>query len=123
MDKLDKVLGSEETLLPSSGFVASVMQRVHEEAVAPPPIPFPWKRAIPGMVVAAVVFLWVAVQGTRQVFDAAKSGFTSAALPHLQMPAWLPLNPQQAGWLAVSLALALASWIATQRLAGRSGLF
>jgi hypothetical protein len=37
--------GGEEELLPSSGFVASVMDRVRQEAALPAPIPFPWKRA------------------------------------------------------------------------------
>jgi len=35
------------------GFLASVMDRVREEAAAPPPIPFPWKRALPGMALVA----------------------------------------------------------------------
>jgi hypothetical protein len=52
--QLDSALLSEsDALLPSSGFTDSVMAAVREEAMAPPPIPFPWKRALPGM--AAVV--------------------------------------------------------------------
>jgi hypothetical protein len=46
---LDRIL-SEEEILPSSGFTASVMDAVRREAAAPPPIPFPWKRALPGLV-------------------------------------------------------------------------
>ena len=42
-NKLDRILTAEEELVPSSGFVASVMERVREEAAAPEPIPFPWK--------------------------------------------------------------------------------
>ena len=55
---MDRLLAAEEELVPSSGFLAAVMERVQEEAQAPPPIPFPWKRAIPGMVLAAGVLGW-----------------------------------------------------------------
>ncbi len=119
MDKLDVVLGSEEKLIPSSGFAAGVMQRVRDEAAASAPIPFPWKRAIPGFVVAAVVLGWAAVQMT----EAAKSAFRSMSMPQFQIPTWVPLDPQQAGWIAVGVALALVSWLGTRKLAGRSGLF
>ena len=52
--ELDRIL-SEIEILPSSGFTASVMEEVHREASAPPPIPFPWKRALPGITVAVAV--------------------------------------------------------------------
>ena len=52
---IDRILATEEDLVPSSGFLASVMERVHDEAAAPAPIPFPWKRAIPGMLLAVGV--------------------------------------------------------------------
>lgn len=115
MDNLDRVLESEEMLVPSSGFAGSVMRRVRDEAAAPPPIPFPWKRVIPGMAVAAGVLGWAAVQG----FEAVKNGLGSVTVPEFQIPAWLPWNPQQAGWVAVGLAIALVSWAGTRRLAGR----
>lgn len=55
-DSLDQVLLSEDTLLPSSGFAASVMDRIEAEAAAPAPIPFPWKRALPGAAVLLAGF-------------------------------------------------------------------
>ncbi len=57
-----------DSILPSSGFTASVMYAVQEEAAALPPIPFPWKRALPGLAVyAAVLGILVAacVHGLR----------------------------------------------------------
>lgn len=51
--ELDRIL-SETEILPSSGFTASVMDAVRREATAPPAIPFPWKWALPGMVVGGV---------------------------------------------------------------------
>ena len=53
-ERMDEILGTERELVPSSGFLASVMDRVREEAATPPPIPFPWKRAVPGIVLPAV---------------------------------------------------------------------
>ncbi|HSS50049.1 MAG TPA: hypothetical protein VLX28_14020, partial [Thermoanaerobaculia bacterium] len=48
-DDLDRILASEEPLLPSSGFAASVMEQVRETAAAPPPLPFPWLRFLLGL--------------------------------------------------------------------------
>ena len=46
-DDLDRMLLEREEIVPSSGFVAAVMEAVQQEAVAPAPIPFPWKWALP----------------------------------------------------------------------------
>jgi len=50
--ELDRILLHEDALLPSSGFAASVMHELQREvarqATHTSPIPFPWKRAIPG---------------------------------------------------------------------------
>ena len=43
------------------------MERVETEAAAPPPIPFPWKRALPGFVLAVAVMVWAAVEMARSV--------------------------------------------------------
>ena len=56
-EEIDRVLGGEEEILPSSGFHASVMAAVHREATAPPPIPFPWKRAWPAIAAAALTLV------------------------------------------------------------------
>jgi hypothetical protein len=57
---LERALAAGDPILPSSGFTASVMDAVRAEASGPPPIPFPWKRAWPGLV-AAVLALGIAV--------------------------------------------------------------
>jgi hypothetical protein len=41
---------SIDHLIPSSGFAHSVMDAVHQQATAPPPIPFPWKRLLPAAI-------------------------------------------------------------------------
>ena len=51
-DDLDPWLVDDDAIVPSSGFTASVMEAVEREASMPPAIPFPWKRALPGLAVA-----------------------------------------------------------------------
>ena len=51
-DDLHRILSQERQVIPSRGFVIAVMDSVRREAAAPPPIPFPWKRAWPGIGVA-----------------------------------------------------------------------
>jgi hypothetical protein len=119
-DRLDAILADEGGIVPSSGFLARVMDRIEDEATAPPPIPFPWKRFLPGFVLAGGVLGWGAVETVRYVMDAAASGF---ALPKIPVAASLSEPMQQAGWVVAALAVSAASWLLSRRIAGRSGLF
>ena len=56
-EEIDHMLSSEDEILPSSGFAVAVMDAIQREAATPPPIPFPWKRALPGMIVAGLVLV------------------------------------------------------------------
>jgi hypothetical protein len=118
---IDRILASEEELVPSSGFLAAVMESVEEAAATPPPIPFPWKRAIPGMALACAVFGWGAFELVRLAGPAFK-GMSLAApnLPHLSAALVGPV--EQVGWVALALGVSLASCLLSRRLAGRSGL-
>lgn len=49
-NELNIVLSQTEEITPSSGFSARVMDAVRQEAAIPPPIPFPWRKAMPGLV-------------------------------------------------------------------------
>jgi len=118
-DQLDTILAQNEELIPTSGFLARVMERVEEEAAAPPPIPFPWKRAIPGIVLAAVVLVCGAVAIVRYILSLGATQFTS---PQMQLPQALPPAMQQAGWIVAALAISAAGYWLARRLAGRSGL-
>ncbi len=105
-EPIDEILGAEESLVPSSGFLASVMERVREEAATPPPIPFPWKRALPGFVVAVGVFAWGAVEFTRYAVPT----FAEIKLTQLQVfrsPCSCDLNRplEQAMWVVGAWAL------------------
>jgi hypothetical protein len=111
--RIDEILGTEAELVPSSGFLASVMERVREEAAAPPPIPFPWKRALPGFVVVGGVFGWAAVEFARRMGPATGD----FKLPPVQVLASAARPLEQAGWVVAALAVSFASWLLSRRLA------
>jgi hypothetical protein len=111
-------LAAEEELIPSSGFLVSVMDRVQEESHRPAPIPFPWKRAIPGIILSGGVFGWGTVELVQQAMPAMRA-FTIGQL-QIAMPASRPL--EAAGWVALAGAVSLVSWILSRRLAGESSL-
>jgi hypothetical protein len=110
---MDEILAGEEELVPSSGFTALVMDRVRGEADAPAPIPFPWKRAVPGMVLAVAVFAWVAVEFARSVARATPT----LTLPSIHLPAAASYPLQQTGWVVAALAVSLVSWMVARRVA------
>jgi hypothetical protein len=113
--ELDRILASEQPLIPSSGFLASVMESVAEEAAAPPPIPFPWKRIVPGVALVAGIACWGGVSLFRHGIQAV--GQITMAAPHLPAAAIQPV--EQAGWVALALGISLLSWLVSRRLAGR----
>jgi hypothetical protein len=115
---IDRILATEEELVPTFGFLASVMERVQEEAAAPQPIPFPWKRAVPGVLGVTGLLGWGANQLIRQGLPVAEA--ISLVPPHL--PAAMVQPFEQAGWVALALGASLLSWLLSYRLAGRSGL-
>jgi hypothetical protein len=116
--KIEQILAAEEGLIPASGFLASVMERVQQEAAAPPPIPFPWKRAIPGILLAIGVFVWSAVEMIHLGLPALRS----LPLTPQHLPAALLPPVESAGWVALALGASLASWLLSRHLVGRGGL-
>lgn len=98
--EIDPVLSGQNELLPSAGFVATVMDAVRREASAPPPIPFPWKRALAGLVLAVVALGLLAALGVFTVTQ--HTGGQTA--------------PQMAGNLSWNLAQGLQEKIKTAAL-------
>jgi hypothetical protein len=64
-EDVDLMLARSDNIVPSSGFTASVMDAVTREATALPPIPFPWKRALPGLVWCLAVSIAFLMMGPR----------------------------------------------------------
>jgi hypothetical protein len=115
---LDRILASEDELAPSSGFAASVMDRVRQEAAAPEPIPFPWRRALPGMIVVGVGLVWCLVLLVRMGIAEAKTPVLVALRP----AALMTLRVESAGAVMAALGVSLLSWLLARRIAGSRGL-
>jgi hypothetical protein len=126
--EIEAILGGEEELIPSSGFLASVMERVQQEAALPPPVPFLWKWAAPGVLLASGGFGW----GAFELVHLGGSALDLSALDlstlnvltrgSLQLPAAFVAPVEQAGWVALGLGASLLSWLLSRHLAGSGGL-
>ncbi len=127
-DDIDRILRQHDEIVPSSGFAASVMDAVRREASAPPPIPFPWKRALPIVLLAAFALALV-VAGSAvfilhvATMQGAQSQTLSAApisLPSLSSLTLLGTAATTWIWAAISLVVAWVSVKLSMRLSGGS---
>jgi len=122
-DELDRVMSRESEIIPSSGFVRSVMAAIHSEAAAPPPIPFPWKRALPGILAFVAAIAWSVMDAVR--YPAQHAAPVISAIPST-ITKWFdgiaPLIDQArmfgAEWLLLGLLLAVVGLKLTRHLAG-----
>lgn len=110
MNELDRILGNEEELEPSSGLTRRVMQAVERDRQTPPPIPFPWMRLLPALLGALAIVVAFAIYLATAPPD---------PTPGLDVTRWLdhPLAVPLGG-TALSL---IFSWVAVRfsmRLAG-----
>jgi hypothetical protein len=113
-DEFDRIVSEEQTIVPSSGFTASVMAAVLLESSAAAPLAFPWRRVLPGLIGSGVA-LAVLVQ---QIF--VQPGMSAARF----YPAWLPAfaHIMDAGkrfgvhWVTLTLFLVFASMRLSARL-------
>ena len=116
-DEVDHILSTEREIIPSSGFVTSVMDAVRHDAAAPPPIPFPWMRALPGLCAAGLALVSVFIAG-RALFI---RGTATQPLPArllsaltLILEVWKIVG---ASWIALALALSFVSVKLSMRFA------
>jgi hypothetical protein len=120
-DAIDRILATDEGLVPSSGFVAAAMERVRDEAGHrgdPAPIAFPWKRVAPGLVLAGGVCGWGG-------WLAVRSGWVAThglALNPPQVPAVAVPQLEGTGWVVFAFAVAGLAWSLSMRLVRPSKL-
>lgn len=119
-DDLDRVLSAEDKIVPSSGFASSVMDAVRREAATPPPIPFPWKRALPGLVlgIVAIVGLLVSEFAHRAPETSAPAVSTLSLTQLLSAARVIGVRADGVGWIILALLLTLASVIFSLRATG-----
>lgn len=121
--EIGHILATEEELLPSSGFAASVMDRVRQEAALPAPLPFPWLKAIVLILLASGAAGWGAFELVHQgVPGLSLSALSWMTKPPQHLSAELVRSLEEAGWVALALGISLFSWLVSRRLAGRGGL-
>ena len=124
-DEIDHILSSEDEILPSSGFAVSVMDAVRREAAAPPPIPFPWMRALPGLVVAGLVLtlvvVAVVVASAQLGTGAVQHSSTSSFLPSLFALTLQGNMGTAAIWGVLAMLVAFVSVSLSTRLASGRG--
>ena len=111
-DDLDRWLADDDAIVPSSGFTASVMEAVSRDLSAPKPLPFPWARALPGLLATALSLLagiWAALSNS--------TGLNTITLDQLPLqPVIALINDAQTidalAWLALAIVTAaVPAWL------------
>src|SRR5450755_2342944 len=120
-DEIDRILSREDEILPSSGFTVSVMDAVRREAAVPMPIAFPWKRALPGLIIGSVALAVVLVQGVVAMVQLAKT--SAAARFSMPLPSVTPSIfggglESAAIWTGLALLMAFVAVKFSMRLSG-----
>jgi hypothetical protein len=117
-DDLDRILSRDGEIVPSSGFASSVMNAVRQEASAPPAIPFPWKWALPGVILAVVAFVAAVILGFDQLHALVAVPTFPAVQKWLERAANSPLLAQS-GWILLAVLLTLLSLDLSMRFVSR----
>jgi hypothetical protein len=96
-DDIERILASEPAISPSPQFLAAVMRAVEQEAAARPPLAFPWRRALPGLIALVVAIAATVHQAAGLLVDPAAGAAFAAPLAriagvavHLQLH-WIAL--------------------------------
>jgi len=123
--EIDRILSQHDEILPSSGFVSSVMDAVRREAAVPPPIPFPWKFAVPCLVLAALAVATVFGASVAAVTQGVKGSFPPPTAISWPSPPMLTSVAQgniaiAVGWSCLALLVAfIAVKLSLRLVAGR----
>ncbi|HVW79142.1 MAG TPA: hypothetical protein VHB45_16125 [Alloacidobacterium sp.] len=115
-DELDRIFSRRDEMIPSSGFVASVMEAVQRESTASQPIAFPWLRALPIFAALAAVLVMLGIA----IFELVRMPVSYVG--HWTIPPAIMrvLSQTSAGWVAIALVIALLStWIPVRLIAGK----
>lgn len=107
-DEIDRILSGEEDIVPSSGFVGAVMDAVMREASEPPPIPFPWKHGVAGLVASLAMLVQLLI-ADPPIPESLSSGLESMVQEALAMGV---------GWIVLAVLVSFVSVKLSMRLAG-----
>jgi len=98
-DEIDRALSNEPAIDPSPAFLNAVMTAVERAADAPPPITFPWLRALP--IAAALAIVTVTSYRALSLGVVESSPAADALIRGVSSPAAI--------WTAVGLLVSAAS--------------
>jgi hypothetical protein len=107
-DELDRLFAKEDDVVASSGFTQAVMDAVRAAEAAPPPIPFPWTRALLSLGALAVTLVISAMGISRLAGRAAADGWSFAVPPVVHATIRSATTPEFI-WTIAALVLAMAS--------------
>jgi hypothetical protein len=109
-DDLERILSNEEQVIPSAGFGIAVMDAIRRDSTVPPPIPFPWKRILPAVLVAMFIVVALSIAGITLFIDYQLN----------QLIRWpKPRNAVGAAWIALSLIVTSVAVRLSMRFACR----
>lgn len=117
-DELDRMLSTRDEIVPSSGFVSSVMDAVRREAATSeptpfPPLAFPWLRAMP-VFIALVAVVAMLIAGIVEMFRMPATTAHDLSLPPAVQHVLAQAN---VGWIAIALLIAFISTFFSIRVA------
>lgn len=116
---LDAALGTEAAgILPSSGFADNVMTAIYREVNAPAPIPFPWKRAVPGLIagLAAIALLCALMPSILHTISISARRAPAVSIHWQAFLAPPSHHTANVTWLGTSVAISLACLAFCRRL-------
>jgi hypothetical protein len=103
-DNLDRILSTDQDVVPSSAFVDNLMAAVRREASTPAPIAFPWWRVVPGFAICAVALTAFMVIAAIQIYEGAA---VAGPAPRLFVNVVETANRVGLGWIALALIASL----------------
>lgn len=112
-DDLDRILSTEQDVVPSSAFVRNVMAAVRREASTPAPISFPWWRIVPGLAICAITLTTLFVVAVIQFRG---SSAVAGPVPSLFVNVFETASRVGLGWVALAL---VASFVPTRLVLAR----
>jgi len=113
-DNLDRILSTDQDIVPSSAFVGNVMAAVRGEASTPAPISFPWQRLAPGFAICAIALTAFLVIAAIQFHAGAA---VTGPVPRVFENVLETTNRVGLGWIAIAL---VASFIPTRLVLARN---
>jgi hypothetical protein len=117
--ELDQILSKEENVVPSAKFTKSVMYAVRLEAAAPPPVTFPWLRALPGIAAGVFALMWIVIEGARLYEPRGEAAVILGSILERLTPFLAKAEAAGLRWILLALLVTMACVELTWRVSER----